>query len=159
MKRTVRLQKPNNVAFHASFHHTETSGAQIHIIHVHLTTVSTILARARATCQSLVEIHWIKVKERLYWKTNTCVMDRRIQITKNGKLRKRERDREKDINQGKEVSPHRHRATPLCHPWQRTAIQGSMEQSQTEGVAPKPHNSDTQTTKTKIVTHKKHKVT
>lgn len=30
--------------------------------------------------------------------------------------REGEEEREDEINQGKEVSPHRHRATPLCHP-------------------------------------------
>lgn len=69
VERTVRLQNPNKVAFHASFHHNtqakETSGAHIHIIHMHLTTVSTSLACESLTCQSLVEIYWITVKERL----------------------------------------------------------------------------------------------
>lgn len=40
--------------------------------------------------------------------------------TQNKTEYKRERERGRkektDINQGKEVSPHQHRATPLCHP-------------------------------------------
>lgn len=73
---------------------------------------------------------------------------------KKRERKEREEKEESERNQGKEVSPHQHRATPLCHPWQRTAIRGSMEQShgQTQRTAqshtiinPPPHPPDNTT--------------
>lgn len=58
------------------------------------------------------------------------------------KEREGEKEEEKDINQSKEVSPRQHRATPLCHPWQRTAIRGSMERS--HGQTKATQQKDTQ---------------